>query len=704
MATIEDLSDALVNADKAGDNEASRILADAIVKLQSVDATQAVPEPYDNANMFRDATSELARGATFNLSDRVGALGGATGGALYNMATGQDANFGKEYDEVLAQKRAQTAAYQKAHPMGSLAASLTGAMMNPVNKVAGKFIGQGKNMATRAGRSGVAGVPIGAAYSATDAKEGEVVQDALIGGMFGGLLGAFATPAVEAGVGVARRMVQAALDRQGGALSAAQQKVSKLIMDMGGGDMKAGLAVLGQRLQKGGPDTAIVDVAGVNAQRAARGAAGVPGEASQMADDFVGARVAGRGDRLQSAADRLAPNDFYPEIEAISKARSAAAGPLYDEAFAPMSDKAGKVFAPWDERLQRFLNDPLIKMGLKKGIRKQELEALARNKEFNFQEYAVKGFDDAGEIIIDGTPNLRAMDAAKQGIDEILEGFRDKTTGKLDLSKGMAKTYDEVRRALVSKLDEITTDTTTGRSAYKDARDQWAGPSQLIDAALLGRKFAKGDEEITAKIIDGMSGGQKEAFRLGVRRELSKIINKDTQTAVNKFADKKVGFWNKLKAVFPDEQSLNAFRVDIGNELQKARTENFINPRAGSQTTPLAEDVKQMNRAPEWLTEALFQASTGNKTGAVTGALRAPFNAMTRPSQSRAKELADMLLELDPTKQRALMQMFGNRTMAGDVAPLLKQTKAQQLSQLLGRSAPSVMNQSAQPNDEYNRY
>ena len=50
MATIEDLSDALVNADKAGDNEASRILADAIVKLQSVDATQAVPEPYDNAN------------------------------------------------------------------------------------------------------------------------------------------------------------------------------------------------------------------------------------------------------------------------------------------------------------------------------------------------------------------------------------------------------------------------------------------------------------------------------------------------------------------------------------------------------------------------------------------------------------------------------------------------------------------------------
>ena len=442
-----------------------------------------------------------------------------------------------------------------------------------------------------------------------------------------------------------------------GATNQGEKRILALLTELGDGDTARGIQIAQQRVSQGGPDTALVDVAGIKGEKLARAAANVPrGRGPEIVDDFVQTRAGGRGGRLQSAADNLAPNKMFEILDNLHKVKTQSSAPLYKEAFAPRSDLAGKVFAPWDDRLQQFLDDPIIKKGMAKGIRIQQMEALADDVPFNFQEYAVKGFDDAGELIIGGTPNLRAMDAAKRGLDQTINAAKD-DFGNIKWTEDLRAT-EELRKALVAKLDDITTDQ-AGRSAYKDARAAYAGPASIDDAARMGRKFIKGDEEVAAKAVAAMSEGEREAFRVGARRQISQIINDDTQTASTKFGLKKVTFWNKLRTVFPDDESFNAFRGDIQNELKKAKTEAFVGPRTGSPTAGIQQDVAELGRQlPEssitGLT-AIGQVGSGHWVGAVRTVARPILDWVARPTAKTAETLASSLLETSPKVQKTML-------------------------------------------------
>ena len=467
-----------------------------------------------------------------------------------------------------------------------------------------------------------------------------------------GLGASLATPLPGAGFRAGRR----ALSRRG--VPADRQKLINLVADLGKGDLQKGAAIAQARLRAGGPDTALVDVLGIKGQRLTRGAGGAGGRASQTIDDFVQGRIGTRGGRLQAAADEIAPNSFYGRLKGLNELKRRDAKPLYDEAFAPRSDVAGKLYAPWDARLQQFLDDPLVKKGMAKGIRDQQLEALAAGRPFNFQEFAVRGFDDAGDLIIGGTPNLRAMDAAKRGMDDMINAARDANTGNIQWTTRL-RAVDQVRRALVDKLDDMTTDSISGRSAYKEARAAWAGPSQLEDAAWAGRKFLRGDVEQTVDRIARMSATEREAFRLGARREISKMIDTDTQSAVTKFAAKKHDLWNKIKVTFGDDvEGFRAYQDDVFEEISKARTEQFIGQRAGSHTTPLAQDVADLARVPQPALDVAANAATLNWRGLASNALKSGFNRLSAPNQEVAGKLARALTETDPRMQAQILEQL----------------------------------------------
>jgi hypothetical protein len=437
-----------------------------------------------------------------------------------------------------------------------------------------------------------------------------------------------------------------------------EKRILALLTELGDGDTARGIQIAQQRISQSGPDTALVDVAGIKGEKLARAAANVPrGRGPAIADDFVQTRAGGRGGRLQSAADKLAPNKMYEVLEKLKQAKRVQSKPLYDEAFAPKSDLEGKVFAQWDDRLQQFLDDPIIKQGMAKGIRIQQMESLADNVPFNFQEYAVKGFDDAGGLIIGGTPNLRAMDAAKRGLDETINGARD-DSGNIKWTEYL-RAVDKVRRSLVNKLDDITTDQ-SGRSAYKEARAAYAGPSSLEDAVWMGRKFLRGDEELTAKAVAAMSEGEKEAFRIGARREISSMINKDTQAAVTKFASKKSELWSKIRTVFPDDKSFNAFRGDIQNELKKAKTEAFVGPRTGSPTAGIQQDVAELGRqlppSAERGIEVMGELAAFRPGRAALALSRPVIDYIKRPTAKTAETLASSLLETSPKVQKTMLE------------------------------------------------
>lgn len=618
---------------------------------------------------FENITNSAANGVTFGVVDEVGAAGGAVGRSLKQMVSGEPVTLGQNYDDVLSEKRGQAQKFGEEYPVSDVTANVVGSFANPLAKL---LPGGGKGRAGKAVQGAVVGGGMGGLYGAGN-SEGDLAGravDGAIGAGLGGALGAAAPSLVEAlgyGVNKAVSALTKAIGSKAGGVTSAQAKVAQQLRIMGNGNMKKGIEIVREKIREGGEGTVLADVLDIGGQKLTRGAANVPGPAGKQVDEFVLKRMSGRGKRLQKAADVLSPKSFHDEIAKITTKRSAEAAPLYKKAFEPVSDKAGKVFAQWDERLQEFLDSDDVRKGMALGIKNIRREALADGKPFNFKEFAVKGFDKEGQLIIEGTPNLRAMDAGKRGLDSMIAERTDPLTGKMTES---GRALEKVRKALVAKLDDITTDE-NGYSAYKAARKAWSGPSKIIDAADRGRKFMKGDYEVTKKLLSKMPDAEKEAFRLGVRREISKMIDTDTQSAINKFADKKVDFWNKLKAVFPDEKTLFEFRRQITNEAKKARMEQFVSPKSGSQTAGLTQDIDDLSRVPSGALnnlEAIAQLLSGRPVTAAATAGRPALNKLTAPNQRTAAELMDYLL--------------ANGKKADEILPLL--------SKAVGRNALSA--------------
>lgn len=503
----------------------------------------------------------------------------------------------------------------------------------------------------------------------------EAPKTQMVAGMTGGAvsemtdspgLGIAAAMAVPLGAQAGKSAVESVLQRQlDRGTSYGARKVNDLVSEMGGGDFRKGLTAVQDDMARMGPDTALVDVLGIRGQRLARGAASVPGGADEAADAFVRQRMAGRGERLRGAVSRTLADgeEFRATIDDLMQRRAQSSAPLYDEAF--------NVKPVWDNRLDELIKDPLIQQGAAKGIRIQQIEALAEGKPFNPRDYAIVDFNDAGDPVLGQVWNLRTLDAAKRGLDEIIESAKDSVTGKVQWNQYL-RAVDKLRGALVTKLDDLT----GGKEGlYAQARAAYAGPSKMMDAANMGRRFINGDAEITERTLAGLADDQKEAFRIGSARALNDLVNSDTQAAVTRLADKKEGLWNKIRAVYPDEQSFNTFKTQVQNEIRRAQTERFISPRAGSQTAALGQDISALSDNAGVAVDAAQSLAQGRPTQAALGlsmeAIRRLGRRMAAPNPERSRELGELLMTTDPKKLEQIMMQLQDRRLASEVLPML---------------------------------
>ena len=686
------LGQALVNAHKAGDGAAARTLAAEIVKLRGT--SPAAPEPPKSA--LRDlglGARDVAQGlgAIPAFAYDVAALPGNAVRSGYNKLTGNDGSGDiSGMLGISADERLPRAEYSPSG--GDLIKSGLDAIGLPEPVTKGERLSSALREGAASALGGVAGAR--ALAGKVSSPTGELIRSAFAeapvtqtvagaGGAgsaevvkeSGGSRGQQLAAQLIAPIGIAGTLqavakggiavIENAAQRLRG-MTTADRKVANVVRELGDGDLNKGIDIASQRLAEN-PDQALVDVLGMKGQKVARTATAVEGEGADIGVKFVEDRRAGRGTRLQGAADKLSPNNFREELDALDASKKATASPIYEEVFAPVSDKAGKVYVQWDDRLQQFLDEPIVREGMNHGIKTQQLEALAEGKPFNPSEYAVKGFDKDGNVIIGETANLRAMDAAKRGLDAQLEKYRNPITGKLVLDE-RGRAVNSVRRALISKLDEITTNPETGTSRYKEARDAWAGPSQLQDAMFLGRGFMRGDSEVTKKVFDALPASQKDAFKLGVRRELDNDLTRDTETAPGKFASKKADKWTRLNSIFSEDE-VAAFRQGTESEAKKQEVERFVDPRAGSKTQGLGQDIKALQTVPDVVPEAAMAILQQNPAG-LARALMSPFRSVMGPSKKTAEDQARIFFELDPAKQKQILRQLQGTPQVGPVAPI----------------------------------
>jgi hypothetical protein len=211
-------------------------------------------------------------------------------------------------------------------------------------------------------------------------------------------------------------------------------------------------------------------------------------------------------------------------------------------------------------------------------------------------------------------------------------------------SNAQASAYDDVRQQLIGILEKQSPKV-GGQSAYTMAMKTWAGPSQMMDAAEIGRGVMRGDILDIQQATKGLSPSEIDAFRIGALQSLREKTGTEAgQTQLLKMW-KEPATQERLKAAFG-----NDYRTFAAAVAKEARLKGLESAGRGSQTAARLAGQADLDVAP--LTQAAGAASSGNIPAIVTAA--ANLARQTQTPEAVRNEIGRILLSRDPRQLQQL--------------------------------------------------
>jgi hypothetical protein len=536
----------------------------------------------------------IASGATMGFADEFAAKMGAI--------TGIGGTKG-DYAGNLAKQRETDKAFFDESPVSATAAEIGGALLSPANKAVMAAAPFNPATVGRFGNFALQGGLAGAASGAGNSTEGNRLQ----GGTDGAMLGAAFGAAVPGGLELAAKGFRAASTPFMSAPTNASRQLMRAMQRDG-----LNIDEAKTRLSELGPESVIADL-GDNVLGLGEAVAQQPGKSLKAAGALRGRQLE-QGDRITKAAlDSVGAQS----IDDLIAQRSAAARPLYEAAFSstkPLNTPT----------IDRLVKNPLLQEGMKRGLSIIRNESDSSGLPMRLQDYGVTGFNAAGDPILGGVPTLRLLDAAKRGLDTILEAgdksIRNQTTNKLTQ---YGRSVEQLRNTLVKELDEVTKGD-DGVSLYKKAREAWAGPSDVIE--VLSNITNKVERSRDATDVTGALFGSRAS-----RKEIRKLMGSDE--AYEAFA----------KAIQNESTMANTNRAVSGNSRTQFRNAAQADLEGG-QGIDLMFDLANAPTAP----------------GGLMRGARALVKSMTGPSARVADELAPMFSN-DPAIKAQTLADLQNR-------------------------------------------
>jgi hypothetical protein len=536
-----------------------------------------------------------------------------------------DAEAGK------AKLDAENTSYKTASPIanavggvgGSIAATLPvgGLLPNALKAAAGAktVIGIVPRAAQAVGVGAIYGGVTGAADSNADTFGG-MLADGAKSAATGAALGGVATPVTSALGAVAGNVAQR-MSKTSAAEYARQKVAEALARDARGTLATSGvtnpLAQAASRMAKLGDEATLADAGGRNTNQLLDTLATLPGRTKDAAYNLLHARTAGVGERMRAAAEDALDTQgqrLPATIESLITRRQQDSGPLYKQL-------RGIDVEPSPDLAE------IIKHADDLGVTKLGREiATARQMPFTLDAAAPVKW------------NMGDLDHVKQGIDQVLSSR--KAMNQDGTLTPLGNAYQDLKNKLVGELDAATTNGRTGESLYRRAREAFATPSQLIDAANAGKLAINRDESSIQSMMKGMSDNELQAFRIGAFEGLrGKLGTQGGQTQIMNMW-KEPATQEKLKAVFGDLRSYREFASSVAKEAQLKRLQSV---GAGSQTAARQAGMGDLDLAA--LTEAsgaLGAAKSGNLLSAL-GSAKNVWNRVATP-QSVRDEMGALLL------------------------------------------------------------
>ena len=484
---------------------------------------------------------------------------------------------------------------------------------------AGTAMGLGQRTAQAAGSGAGYGFVSGlGASNQSDAMD--ILNDAARSSLIGGTLGGATQPTMSV-LGAAGKQVTARMSPTA-AGNYAQQKVAEaLVRDRPENLAPSALNMAQARLLKLGPEARIADVGGKSTRNLLDVQTTLPGTTADAVERAIRERQVGRAGRLMAGADETLGTQnaqFNQSIENFSNQRFAASRPYY---------------AAIDQSTATVNNAIFDALSKSKGVQ-GAAELLFSTK--------------TGQVI--DLSKLKTGESVPMNVlDSLKQSLYDKSTELRKVgSNAQAEAYDKVRLQLVKQL-EAQAPRIGDQSAYTLAMKTWAGPSQMMDAAEVGRKVMKGDILDIQQATQNLSASEIDAFRIGVLQGLREKTGTEAgQTSLLKFY-KEPSTQARLKAAFGGDYK--AFSSSVFAEEALKRFESI---GRGSKTASMLAGQADLDVAP--LTQTVGAVAAGNPMGIVTAAANLARQVQT-PEAVR-NEIGKILLSRDPTQLSQLAEII----------------------------------------------
>lgn len=660
MASIEQLSTALRNADAAGDTAAARVLAGEITKMQGAPAAPP-PDKYQQAAIDDRAKAEAAgvpsqdaglarlaiQGATFNTADEI--LAGLM--TPLEMIRRKTLDPREGYAYAKAQEDLGLAKGREKAGWAGTAADIGGGLLTGSGLARGGVTlartlapnaGLPARMVASAGDAAVMGGVAGAGEGNTAAERlGNAGTGAAIGAGVGG-----ATPAVLKVAGALLSPITSNIRARVNPTGYAQSQVARAMMESSRTPRQIADEVA-QAAREGQGSYAVADAMGNPGQRMLSTVTRAPGQGRTDAVEFLDQRQAGQGRRVANA---LAEGFDSPQTAAQTEARlTQARDTASDTAYGAARQGAGPVdlsrsVANIDATLQPGVNQIATPAS---GIANDSIES------------ALQGFRGR---LTDGRSVLTDYTA----VERVRGDLADAVNAAVRAGNGNRA------RLLGGVLREVDAAMEGASPGFRAANAQHAQSSRVIEAVDTGRQASmRGRTEDTIPAFQALSPEGQAAHRAGYVDPL--------------IADAQKGAFGANKArpltgdAFRDEAAVMAPRNDL---LQRrlARENTMFETRnhasGNSRTADNLADQGAMGVDPTLVGNIL----TGNWGGAARSALSAGQNALTGNTPAVRQEVARILT------------MRGGNVSAAQMQDILTQAinrvrAIQNISSVLGRGA-----------------
>ena len=424
----------------------------------------------------------------------------------------------------------------------------------------------------------------------------------------------------------------------------ARQKVAEAIARDGRGQVfEDGLAnpvtQAQARLRKLGPEARVVDAGGQNTRQLLDTLTTLPGRTKNATENAILTRQSGRGGRLTDAADLALGTGgrrLNPTLEALEQTRSQAAAPYYNQ--------LRNVMVEVDDDVANLLTRT-------KGVH-GEAEKLWRLQ--TGQEVSLGNVGKGQQI------PFSMLDTLKQSL------YDASSTAKRQGGNKMGMALDDVRVSLTGKLDDLAPKDDNGQSIYKLARDAYAGPSQMMDAAELGSKAMTSNLATLRQEMRGLSRSEMEAFKIGAVQSLrEKAGTQSGQTSLTKMW-MEPNTQERLKLIFG-----NDYREFAAAVAREARLKGLDSVGRGSQTAARQFGAGDLDVSPlVSAAGAANSAAAGSPVGVIANAANL-WNRVQTPERVR-NQMGSILLQQGQSGANSL----------NDLAQIIEQINRQQATQI----------------------